>query len=93
MSKNRDKELREIAISLKPYVNSAIEEARRAKASICVIGISTITYEEALSLRENLSLILDAPVIKDVVNSSFIPEQMVSQDYTWRKLKELLDEN
>lgn len=91
MSENRDKELREIAISLKPYVNSAIEEARRAKASICIIGISTITYEEALSIRDNLSLLLDSPVIKDVVNSSFIPKKMIAQDYMWRRLKELLD--
>lgn len=85
----REKGLRELAISLRPYVYAAVNEARRAKANVCVIGISTVTAEEAKAICENLDQIVTSCT---KVDSSFITEKMCTQDCIWRRLKELLDE-
>ena len=85
----REKDLRELAISLRPYVYAAFNEARRAKASVCVIGVCTITSEETKIVCENLDQIVTSCT---KVDSSFIPDKLCSQDCIWRRLKELLDE-
>ncbi len=91
MSEERDKKLYETAISLRPYVYAAMDEAKKAKAKICVIGLSTITIEEAKIIRDALNLIVNSPPVRANIGSGFIPEKMWSKDCIWRDFKKLLD--
>lgn len=93
MSENRDKELLDSAISLRAYVYAALEPAKKAKSRICVIGLTTVTIEEAKVLRDGLNIIVNSPTARADIGSGFIPQELLEKDYVWRKFKELLDQN